>query len=285
MLAALLLREGFIKMDDLYPHVRTFPPIIYTLTYLLFQLSPSDEAMGEFEVQWNSSKPAALTQRNNALTMAAPLLEDGGRGYRQQAPTSTQAKSSTSDTTKTKEPVNQKAQLVYALLCLGALRPGLIILSKFPWLSSAHPGIADALLRLLNFSFEPLYAPLSLSQRSPQYAASNSTARGKWSNAKTVTSITRAQQLILSVPVPPPTVNASFTFFYPRWHEWLPRLRTHAHMMTIGVPLLKHVGLLVHRDVALLTRLCRIGKAQLNTSVDPVSYSFLNASLNSYFLG
>lgn len=233
--------------------------------------------MGEFEAQWNSSKPVASTQRNNALTMAAPLLDEGSRSsYRQQASTSTQAKSSTSDTAKAKDPVNQKAQLVYALLCVGALRPSLTIISKFPWFSSAHPGIADALLRLLTFSFEPLYAPLSLAQRSPHYATSNSAARGKWSNAKTVTSITRTQQLILSVPVPPPTINSSFTFFYPNWHEWIPRLRTHTHMMTIGVPLLKHVGLLVCRDVALLTRLCRIGKAQLNASVDPVSCLLLH---------
>lgn len=239
--------------------------------------------MGEFEAQWNLSKPATLTQRNNALTMAAPLLEEGSRGFRQQAPTSTQAKSTMSDTIKPKELVNQKAQLVYALLCVGALRPGLAILSKFPWFSSAHPSIADALLRLLTFSFEPLYAPLSLAQRSPHYATSNSAARGKWSNAKTVTPITRTQQLILSVPVPPPTINTSFTFFYPKWHEWLPRLRTHTHMMTIGVPLLKHVGLLVCRDVALLTRLCRVGKAQLNASVDPVSCLFLDtvSSLHS----
>jgi THO complex subunit 2 len=226
--------------------------------------------MSEFENKWNTSKPAATTQRSNALAMAAPLPEDG-RGYRHQGPTSTQTKTTAADSTQSKVPANQKARLVHALFCIGALRQGLIILSKFPWLTSAHSDIADALLRLLSVSFEPLYAPVSLAQRSPNYAASNATARGKWTNAKTIVPLTRAQQLTLAVPVPPPTSSNFFTFFYPRWHEWVPRLRSHSQLMAIGVPLLRHVGLLVHRDAALLTRLCRIGKAQLDASVDTVS--------------
>ncbi|KAJ1311288.1 hypothetical protein OPQ81_009786 [Rhizoctonia solani] len=250
MLAALLIREGFIEMKDLYLH-----------------LEPADEGMSEFEDKWNTSKPTATTQRSNALATAAPLMDDS-RGYRQQGPVSTQTKAVTNDSTQSKVPVNQKARLVHALFCVGALRPGLTILSKFPWLTSAHPDIADALLRLLRLSFETLYAPVSLAQRSPHYAASNVTARGKWTNAKVVVPITRNQHLTLMVPVPPPTLNNSFTFFYPKWHEWVPRLRTHGQLMTIGVPLLRHVGLLVHRDVALLTRLCRIGKAQLSASID-----------------
>jgi THO complex subunit 2 len=228
--------------------------------------------MSEFEARWNSTKPATLVQRSNALAMAAPLADDSSRSsYRQQASASAQAKSAATEAAKAKEPANQKAQLVYSLLCVGAIRQGLTILSKFPWFASAHSDIADALLRLLNFAFEPLYLPLSLVHRSPQYAASNSAARGKWSNAKVIMPATRVHQLTLWAPVPPPTVGASFTFFYPKWSEWIPRLRTHNHLMAIGVPLLKHVGLLACRDVALLTRLCRIGKAQLNASVDSVS--------------
>ncbi|ELU41830.1 tho2 protein [Rhizoctonia solani AG-1 IA] len=251
MLAALLIREGFIEIDDLYLH-----------------LEPTDEGMSEFEDRWNTSKPVVATLRSNALAMAAPLPEDG-RGYRTQGSTSTQTKAVTTDSTQSKIPANQKARLVHALFCVGALRQGLSILSKFPWLTSAHSDIADALLRLLDVSFEPLYAPISLAQRSPRYAASNATARGKWTNAKAIVPITRTQQLTLAVPVPPPTFNSFFTFFYPRWHEWVPRLRSHGQLMNVGVPLLRHVGLLVHRNTALLTRLCRIGKAQLDASVDP----------------
>lgn len=236
--------------------------------------------MAEFEEQWNTTKPAALTQRSSALAMAAPLIDDSNRGgYRHQGSTSSQAKVSTTDSAPTKDRVNQKARLVHALFCVGALRPGLTILSKFPWFTSAYPDIADALLRLLDLSFEPLYTPVSLAQRSPHYAASNSTARGKWSNAKVVNPITRTMQLTLSVPVPPSTLTTSFTFFYPKWHEWIPRLRTHSHMMTVGVPLLRHVGLLLCRDVTLLTRLCRIGKAQLNASIDPVSHGSLSLNV------
>ncbi|KAG8710344.1 THO complex subunit 2, partial [Ceratobasidium sp. 394] len=160
MLAALLLREGFIKMDDLYPH-----------------LSPSDDSMSEFEAKWNSTKPAVLVQRSNALAMAAPLVDDSRGSYRQQASSSTQAKSTTAEGAKAKEPANQKAQLAYSLLCVGALRQSLTILSKFPWFASAHADIADALLRLLAFSFEPLYLPISLANRSSQYTASNTAAR------------------------------------------------------------------------------------------------------------
>ncbi|CUA76847.1 THO complex subunit 2 [Rhizoctonia solani] len=250
MLAALLLREGFIEMDDLYLH-----------------LEPADEGMSEFEEKWNTSKPVATTQRSNALAMAAPLMDDS-RGYRQQGPVSAQTKATTTDSAQSKVPANQKARLVHALFCVGALRQGLAILSKFPWLTSAHSDIADALLRLLNLSFEPLYTPISLARRSPHYVASNTAPRGKWTNAKTVIPITRTQHLTLTVPVPPPTINNSFTFFYPKWHEWVPRLQTHGQLMAIGVPLLRHVGLLVHRDVALLTRLCRIGKVQLDASID-----------------
>ncbi|KAG8744851.1 THO complex subunit 2 [Ceratobasidium sp. 414] len=251
MLAALLLREGFIELDDLYPH-----------------LSPSDDSMSEFEAKWNSTRPAVLVQRNNALAMAAPLVDDSRGSYRQQASSSAQAKSAATEGAKAREPANQKAQLVYSLLCVGALRQSLTILSKFPWFASAHPDIADALLRLLTFSFEPLYLPISLANRSSQYTASNAAARGKWTNSRIITPIAQTHHLTLWAPVPPPTVNSSFTFFYPKWNEWIPRLRTHAHLMAIGVPLLKHVGLLACRDVALLTKLCRIGKAHLDASVD-----------------
>lgn len=241
----------------------------------LFQLEPADEAMGEFEEQWNTSKPATFAQRSNALVMAAPLIDDSNRGaYRQQSSTSNQAKTSATDLTQTKDRVNQKARLVHALFCVGALQPGLAILSKFPWFTSAHSDIADALLRLLNLSLQPLYTPLSLALRSPHYTTSNSTSRGKWSNAKVLTPTTRIPQLTLTVPVPPPTLNTSFTFFYPKWHEWVPRLRTHSDLMAVGVPLLRHVGLLVSRDVALLTRLCRVGKAHLHASIDPVSSTY-----------
>lgn len=121
-LAALLIKTGFVRFADLYPH-----------------LSPNEEGMNKLHAKHRQAMSAKLSSaRANALSMAAPLTDDAD-------PSSVRKDSSKSAADAApKEPPYQTVGLLRALLALGDMRHALIILARYPWLCSAFDEIADA---------------------------------------------------------------------------------------------------------------------------------------------
>ena len=191
-----------------------------------------------------------------ALAMAAPL-ESG--------PSSTkQTVLPPAETKKTEvKRTNQKLGLLTALLAVGALRPGLSILTKFPWLVDAHPEIADLIIRMLKLSISSLYDSSSTITKDPGYTQ----PRPRYGPAGVVPPSPRKPVLTLIAPAPPCTATTDFVFFYPLWTKAVPILRSVDEIEYALEPLMRFVGLHIGRDPNFVTRLARVGRSHLNQAI------------------
>jgi THO complex subunit 2 len=196
----------------------------------------------------------------NLLALAAPL-ESGGASSTSSKPKATVApdvKPADADVP------NQKLGLVVGLLALGALRPALSILTKFPWLMDAHSEIADLMIRILNVSIAPLYNSTFPKERKggfmqprPRYGAGGSNRPSP-----------RRPQLTLWAPTPPSTNTTDFVFFLPEWASRVPLCTTSEDLVDVLEPLLRFIGLHVSRDPLWITKFVRLGRIHLASTVN-----------------
>jgi THO complex subunit 2 len=105
------------------------------------------------------SRIAGAKNTRAMLAMAAPL---------EFAPSSSQkSKLISVPEVKKADIKDQKAGLLEGLLAVGALRPAIALLSKFPWLGTE---IADLLICVLKVSLSPLYDSLLITkERNPSF--------------------------------------------------------------------------------------------------------------------
>ncbi|KAG6833844.1 hypothetical protein H0H87_011778 [Tephrocybe sp. NHM501043] len=247
--AAILIRENFISLEDLYPHVL-----------------PEDPAMESLREEYNrdvESRIAATTV--SQLAMAAPLESTG--------PSSSKAKSTPVEIKKAAEPkeTNQKVGLLTALLAVGALKPALAILSQFPFLVDARVEIADLMIRIMKVSISPLYETLLVTkERNPSFTQ----PRARYGPSGVAAAPNRKPLLTLWAPTPPSTSTTDFTFFYPDWVAQVPICSSLSDLEDVIEPLMKFVGVHVSRDPMFLTKFLRLGRTHLQTTqmpIDPVS--------------
>lgn len=195
------------------------------------------------------------------LAMAAPL-ESGSALTRSKSMPSV-----STDNKKASEPGDfptQKIGLLTALLSVGALRPAIVILTKFPWAVDAHPEIADLLIRVLKHSISALYdSNFVTKERNTSFTQ----PRARYIGNRITTPPPRKPVLTLWAPTPPNTAATDFVFFYPDWTEWVPICLDLEDVADVVAPLLKFVGVHVHRDTLFLTKLSRLGKLHLMTTV------------------
>jgi THO complex subunit 2 len=249
--AALLIREDFITLDDLYPH-----------------LSPSDD---DLEIKGYKAYMASIDARIDSakisqLAMAAPLESSSQPGSSRLAPPPPETKKSSSPNlaSEPKEPPNQKVGLLVALLSVGALRPALVLLSKFRWLVDAHPEIADLLIRVMKHSLAPLYDQhLVTKLRNP----SNVQPRARWSATGVVPAPARKFMLTFCAPTPPGTSTADFVYFFPFWAERVPICSTLEDLIDVIEPLMAFVGLHISREPVFLTKFARLGRLHIMSTV------------------
>lgn len=163
-----------------------------------------------------------------------------------------------------KEAPNQKLGILNALLSVGALRPAIAMLSKFPWMVDAYPEIADLMLRVLKHSIQPLYASLPLGL---DKLASFSKPRARYGAAGLVPAPERRSQLTLVAPTPPSTSTIEFVFFFPDWVQRVPTCSSYDDLYDVLEPLMRFVGLHVSRDTIFLLKLLRLGRSHLGLAV------------------
>ncbi|KAI0776038.1 transcription factor/nuclear export subunit protein 2-domain-containing protein [Trametes elegans] len=247
LMTALLIREGFLRLEDLYPHI-----------------GPSDEHMPDYHKAYLKNVEDRIAgAKISQLAMAAPLESSG--------PSISKARPAAAPEPKKeekKEVPNQKLGLLNALLAVGAMRPAIAILSKFPWMVDAHPEIADLMIRALKHSISPLYeSTVTLKDKT----ASFTKPRARYGAAGVVPAPERRSYLTLWAPTPPCTSAVDFVFFFPDWVRRVPVCNTYDDLIDILEPLMRFVGLHVSRDPAFLTKFLRIGRQHMLTTntIDP----------------
>lgn len=189
------------------------------------------------------------------LAMAAPLESSSSSSSAKPKPTETQ---------KPVQIVNQKAGMVKALLAVGALRPAIAILTKFPWLVDAHTDIADLLLRIVKESISTLYdTTCVLRERNPSFTQ----PRVRYAGSRPAAAPQRRTFLTLWAPTPPSTMYTDFVFFFPDWRQFVPICSSLDDLVDIVDPLLRFVGLHISREPLFVTKFLRLGRAHLITTV------------------
>lgn len=191
------------------------------------------------------------------LAMAAPLESTSSASMTRVEVSDETTKLSAS------KPSNQKAGLAAALLAVGALRPAIAIISKFPWVVDAHVEIADLMLRILKHSITPLYDSVfipkernfSFTQPRARFGANGAILPG------------RKPQLTLIAPTPPSTILTDFVFFFPDWIERVPLSTTYEDLVDVTEPLMSFVGLHISRDPLFVTKVTRLARSQLLMTV------------------
>jgi THO complex subunit 2 len=199
------------------------------------------------------------------LALAAPLESSQSSSSRLAHPAPEAKKPPPPNPTpEIKDPPNQKAGLLVALLSVGALRPALALLTKFRWLVDAYPEIADLLIRVMKHSIAMLYdhhlvtKPRNLSNVQP---------RARWGATGVVPAPVRKPMLTLYAPTPPGTSTADFVYFFPFWADRIPLCSTLDDLMDVIDPLMAFVGLHVSRDPVFLTKFARLGRLHITSTV------------------
>ncbi|KAG2148090.1 transcription factor/nuclear export subunit protein 2-domain-containing protein [Suillus clintonianus] len=245
--AAILIREGFITVEDLYPH-----------------LTPRDADIETYHKDYLAQVQQRISDAKiSQLAMAAPLESSSSSSQPRVEPTEVKK------SLEFKSP-NQVAGLVNGLLSVGALRPAIAVLTRIPWLVDAHSDLADLMLRVLKYSIAPLYdATFVLKERNPSFTQ----PRARFSATGTLAVPIRKYQLSLIAPTPPSTASVDFVFFFPDWTQRIPLCTSFEDMVNVIEPLMSFIGLHVSRDALFVTKITRLGRSQLLSTIplDPVS--------------
>jgi len=224
----------------------------------MIQLSPSDQDMDSYHKDYLDQVHQRITDAKvTQLAMAAPL-ESTNSGFKEPG----------EETLKALDwkPPNQKAALVSALLSVGALRPAFAILTKYPWFVDAHVELADLVLRILRHSITPLYdSTFVLKERNPSFTQ----PRVRYGSTGVLVTPARKSQLTLVAPTPPSTATTEFVFFFPDWSERVPLSTTFEDLADVIEPLMNFVGLHISRDPLFVSKVTRLGRSQLMSTVNP----------------
>jgi len=205
--------------------------------------------------------------RVSQLAMAAPLESSALSQPKAKPP-------SLVETKRASEPkdVNQKVGLLAALLSVGALKPGLATLSKFPWLVDARPEIADLIIRIMKQSVSSLYeSSIVTKERNPSF----NQPRARYGAAGVAYPPLRKPLLTLWAPTPPSMSTTDFVFFFPDWVEQVPMCLSLNDLEDVMEPLMKFIGIHVSRDPLFLTKFLRLGRSHLQSTVAVFLLSFL----------
>lgn len=235
------------------------------LIMLQLQLSPQDVDMNQVHNKYEAKvKDRLSSAKTSQLAMAAPL---------EAATLSSHSKPRLPSPTESKKPAEstdfppQKVGLLNALLAVGALRPAVAILTKFPWVVDAYPETADLMLRVVKTSISSLYeSTLVTKERNPSFTQ----PRARYTAGGVSVPPTRRAQLTLWAPTPPSTSTINFVFFFPDWVQRVPLCSSLDDLMDVIEPLMRFIGLHISRDPLFLTKFTRLGRLHLLSTVNKI---------------
>ncbi|KAG9071266.1 THO complex subunit 2 [Linnemannia hyalina] len=261
MVAALLIKSSIVMLEDLYAH-----------------LSLPDEAMeAEYKKFVADMKDKAMSFKGNALAMAGALLDDAPTGS-----AATATKEAPKPDASAAEPVvelplpNQKVGITNALLAIGDVENALLVLANFPRLTASYPEMADLICRIIHVMIQGVYDQFSPSKRHPELVQD----KGITNRYPTVPKGREITTLrILSPRIPLSTSTQRYEFFYTKWADGLLRCDSIEDIVEFVHPLLTVVGVRIHRDTVLVTKLCRIGAGTLDSLRESIKREELKQTL------
>jgi THO complex subunit 2 len=205
--------------------------------------------------------------KSSQLAMAAPLESSSSTSRIKSA-----APVESKKTPEIKDPPNQIVGLLSALLSVGALRPAVAIMSKYPWLVDAFPEIADLMLCIMKESLSGFYDSVFVTrERNPSFAQ----PRARYGTSGVSVPPPRKPLLTLWAPTPPSTSTTDFVFFFPDWAQRVPVCSSYDDLVDVIEPMMRFVGLHVSRDPLFLTKFLRLGRLHLSSTViTTASYLF-----------
>ncbi|KAK3816703.1 MAG: transcription factor/nuclear export subunit protein 2-domain-containing protein [Linnemannia gamsii] len=261
MVAALLIKHSIVMLEDLYAHLSL----------------PDEDMEAEYKTFVAGMKDKAMSVKGNALANAGALVDDAPTGN-----TATAAKdvpsaeiSAVSGAVDLPLP-NQKVGITYAMLAIGDIENALLILANFPRLTASYPELADLICRLIHVMIQGVYDPFSPSRRHPELVQDKDVA-SRYPVVPKGREVTTVR--ILSPRLPLSTSAQRFEFFYSKWADDLVRCETIEDIIEFVSPLLTVVGVRIHRDTVLVTKLCRIGAGTLEQLRDTIKRIELKQTL------
>ncbi|KAG5519102.1 hypothetical protein PMAC_002189 [Pneumocystis sp. 'macacae'] len=254
MLIALLIKYKLLNIGDILPY-----------------LSPSDNAiLMEWKSFNNSLEEKAFKARGNALSMAGALTEDDTLKDKVDKENNFRIEALDSSVILTFS--NEKLIFLAfnSLLSVGSLPHVIYMFSEFPFLCGPYPDLADLLHKIIHYMISDIYnniSPLSglsknLRQSLFQEKKKNSDIRLRDSSLI----ITQSSRIKLTLdPLPVQIINDSLRkFFYDDYAmNVIPVCETYQDFHKMVVPVLRFSGLKIYRDIKLLCKICRIGRAQI----------------------
>lgn len=223
----------------------------------MLQMSPDDTALENIRKEYSTSLGTS-SGPGNALTNAVLVDED--------AP----AASTTEEEQKaasTKPPPEQRIRLLQALLAVGHMPPALYLLGQAPWLAQYSPAIADFIMRIVEYSVEPLYR--ATQQEWAAAAQGEGLEEGEVDllleepashfRPKVKTEDRRIAKSLWA-PTPEDSITTQYQFFYPDWARGLARWEKPEDVRQHGLKWLGLIRGLGGRRVEFLVKICRIGQ-------------------------
>ncbi|KAJ3348195.1 THO complex subunit 2 [Kappamyces sp. JEL0680] len=246
--AALLIKEGILGLDDFYPHLSPLDDkaLRQELGSYLARVTEAAGKAGRFAPTklMGSLDDIDLSGFGDTKPEREPVSEVRPVGSRcQKQP-------------RIEKSNNQRAEITRTLAALGDLKNVRVLLERNPLLSQIYPEIADNMSRILHVVLQKVEKPL----------------RPLWSHPKTPT----PDPSTVGLPIASQTVRQTalfdqvyhgkkftlqqYSFFYDKWRDHIPQPATYAGVSKVLRSLLVYIGPHLYRDVLLVGKLIRIGK-------------------------
>ena len=246
-------------------HMYALSNICYvTITHILLaQITPADDEMAGLHDKYIASTNTRISgAKSSALAMAAPLESSGSYGSsKTRHATPAEAKKPEAK----KEMPNQRLGLLHALLSVGALRPAIAMMSKWPWMVDAFPELSDLMIRILDHSISVLYESTVIFKKDTMVSFAK--PKPRFGSSGLVPPPERKPHITLTAPTPPSTSAINFVFFFPEWTQFIPKCSTTDDLIDVVEPLMRFIGPQISRDHAFMTKFIRTGRPHINTIV------------------
>lgn len=292
-LCALLIKIGFIKLTDLWPHLgpNADKP----------DRKPGEEEEGEIgseeeeymrgiHEKWQKGlAEKAGKGKLNALMMAGALSDDTpssnpSHSFNARADSSTApvkpnepSEDKKAPEIPPKEVVDQKLPLLRHLLAIGAIPEALFILGKYEWIGGPEPTIADHIHRIVHHSIEEVYNQSKQAMRLP--TTINGHAKPVTEGASNVSSVLPGSTKLLDRPKRKvtrtlgtnwsrtQTDDVEFRYFWDDWTDGVPICQSVEDVLVLCRTFLRYSGVRIARDPSLMTKICRIGRNDIGQAL------------------
>lgn len=238
LVAVLLLREKLVRLDDLLPY-----------------LAPGDDGLAQLKARYQDKlAEKSASSGANALTMAAPLVDDDDAGAAgSHSGSGDAAAGDASAPERERGPVAQVVGLIRVLLACGQLAMAQRLLGPHPWLFGAFPDLTATYMRMLRHVVAPV-----VQSGAPGALVAPHTVLGAVLAPRGRAAHPPGLFLTPYAPEPRASVQKRSVFFLGDWAHALPQCTNAEQLRTVFLPLLAPLGVQVHQDISFFTLVCRL---------------------------